>query len=123
MGTYAVDGKRQNMVATGIVEPVMEWVEVGGKRRPGDVQSRDEHTGMPQWSVEVIFRSESWGRASTATAMVSVGSMGAPKVEPFAPLVFSGLRVSVSVSKGGGLSERWDADHIEDAKAGAAKAA
>lgn len=31
MATFAVDSRKQQMIGTGVVEPVMEWVEVDGK--------------------------------------------------------------------------------------------
>ncbi|MGL5830161.1 MAG: hypothetical protein ACRC0L_11420 [Angustibacter sp.] len=115
MPSYAVESKRQAMSTTGIVEPVMEWVEVNGKRRPGEVQERDADTGMPLWQVEVIYKSESWGREVTATAMVTVGAMDRPVPGEFERVTFAGLRVSVSTNKAGGLSERWSAEAIDSA--------
>jgi hypothetical protein len=115
MPSYSVESKRQAMSTTGIVEPVMEWVEVGGKRRPGEVQERDKDTGMPLWQVEVIYKSEAWGRDVTATAMVTVGAIDRPEPGEFERVAFAGLRVSVSPTKAGGLSERWAAEGIEAA--------
>lgn len=34
MATFAVDSSKQQMIGTGVVEPVMEWVEIDGRRRP-----------------------------------------------------------------------------------------
>ena len=79
MPNYAVESMRQAMTGTGIVEPVMDWIETpDGKRRPGDTQSRDERTGMLQWAVEVLYISESFGRKSTVTAKVTVGQEDEP---------------------------------------------
>ncbi|HYN29280.1 MAG TPA: hypothetical protein VES95_05345 [Dermatophilaceae bacterium] len=116
MPSYAVESKRHAMSTTGIVEPVMEWVEVNGKRRPGEVQERDADTGMPLWQVEVIYKSESWGREVTATAMVTVGAIDRPTPGEFERVTFTGLRVSVSTNKAGGLSERWSAEAIESGR-------
>jgi hypothetical protein len=86
MATFAVDGKRQQMVATGVVEPVMEWVETAeGKRRPGDAQARQDGTGMPLWGVEVAYQTENWGRVSTVTVKVYTGHAQAPQDLPATP--------------------------------------
>ena len=79
MSTYAIDSVRQAMVATGIVQPVFEWIETPeGRRRPSEVQDRDEDTGMPLWQVEVSYRTESFGRETTVNAMVTVGAPEQP---------------------------------------------
>ena len=58
MSTYAIDSDRQEFVTTGIVEPVFDWIETPeGKRRPSEIQSHHEQTGMPLWNVEVSYRS------------------------------------------------------------------
>lgn len=115
MSTYAIDSNRQEMVATGIVEPVFEWTETPeGRRRPSDVQARDENTGMPLWSVEVSYRSESFGRAYTVNAMVSVGSPEPPNPATFTHITFENLRVDVRLNKAGGFVERWAAESVKD---------
>ena len=83
MATFAVASSKQQMIGTGVVEPVMEWVEVDGKRRPGDNQARHADTGMPLWVVERVYRTEEWGRASTVSEMVSVGAVHQPTRPPF----------------------------------------
>jgi hypothetical protein len=113
MSTYAIDTDRQPFVGTGIVQPVMEWVVTAeGTRRPGDVQARDEDTGMPLWGVEVSYRTETFGRESTATALVTVGSVDRPQPAAYTPITFEGLRVNVYPTKSGGFSERWSADSV-----------
>lgn len=115
MSTYAVDSDRQPMISTAIVEKSMEWVQTSdGKMRPGEVQARDENTGMPLWNVEVMYQSTSWGRTSSLTAMVTVGAEDEPKPQPLTPITFTGLTVSVSKNKAGGITERWAAEGIKD---------
>lgn len=119
MPSYAIDGIRQAMSATGITEKVMEWVETPeGKRRPGDVQARDENTGMPLWGVEVLFVQTSFGRRSTVTAKVTVGHEDEPKVAPLSPVGFNGLRVEVRINKAGGLQEFWSAESLMEVNKG-----
>lgn len=115
MASYAVDSKRQQMLATGIVEPVAEWVEgPDGKRHRTDSQARDEKTGLPLWGVEVTYRVESWGRESTVMARVTVGADKMPVPGFFAPIVFAGLRADVRVNRStNALSESWRAEGID----------
>jgi hypothetical protein len=116
MPNYAVESMRQAMTGTGIVEPVMAWEETPeGKRRPSKNQARHEHTGMPQWAVEVLYISESFGRKSTVTAKVTVGQEHEPTVAPLSPVGFTGLRVEVRTNKAGGFAEYWSADALVEA--------
>ncbi len=115
MSSYAIDSQRQAMAATGIVAPRMDWIETAdGKRRPGDIQARDENTGMPMWDVEVTYRTESFGRESTVTAMVTVGAPERPVPGNFTPVTFDGLVVSVRQNKAGGFTEYWSAEAVKD---------
>ena len=116
MTAYAIDSKRQAMRSTGIVEEVFEWVEVDGKRRPSEVQARDEDSGMPLWSVEVIYKQQSWGRVSSVTNRVSVGMPQRPVLGEFDAVEFVDLRAEVRVNQAGGLVESWTADRIADGK-------
>jgi len=124
MATFAVDNSKQQMIGTGVVEPVMEWVEEEGKRRQGDNQLRHADTGMPLWAVECVYRSVEWGRASTVSVKVSVGAMAQPTVQPFRPVAFEGLTVSVRVDRRSNkLSCFWSAESIsgtDEAKRSAA---
>ncbi|GAA1990221.1 hypothetical protein GCM10009718_29900 [Isoptericola halotolerans] len=114
MPTYAVDGKRQDMVATGVVEPEMEWFKnAEGQWRSGDVQARQEGTGLPLWGVEVAYASEEWGRVETVTAMVVVGSATQPAPSKFAPVTFGDLVVSVRVDRNKKLRESWVAGSVD----------
>ncbi|MFI2105472.1 hypothetical protein ACH436_19420 [Isoptericola sp. NPDC019693] len=124
MATYPVDSKRQEMVATGVVEPVMEWVETAeGKRRPGDVQARAEASGLPLWGVEVAYQSEDWGRVSTKTTKVTVPSQTPPAPSTFSPIAFGDLVAHARVDRRNGvLSESWEAGSIDGPGAGSAKA-
>ncbi len=112
MPNYAVESSRQTMIATGVVGIVQEWEERDGGRRPSDRQARDEATGMPLWNVEVLYQQASYGRVSSVTAMVAVGSVEEPKVSPLAPVGFEGLRVEVRVNKAKALVEAWAADAL-----------
>jgi hypothetical protein len=106
------------MRSTGIVNPVFEWVDgPDGRRRPGELQARDEDTGMPLWEVEVLYRQTAFGRTSNTTGVVRVGSPVQPVVAEFAPVSFMDLTVDVRVTKAGGLSESWRAEALADDKA------
>lgn len=111
---YAVDSQRQAMKATGIVNPAMAWEDGPNGRRPSKtVQDRDEDTGMPLWEVEVSYRQSAWGRESTVTAMVSVGSPERPAPQDDSRISFKVLTVEVRTNKGGGVGERWSAEAID----------
>jgi hypothetical protein len=116
MATYAVDSIRQLMIATAIVEPVMEWDETpDGRRRPSERQARNEATGMPLWAVEVLYTQTSFGRESTVTAKVTVGAEEQPSPIRLAPIGFVGLRVEIRANKAGGFVEVWAAEALMDA--------
>ena len=122
MATYAVDSIRQPMIATAIVEPVMEWEETpDGRRRPSDRQARNEDTGMPLWAVEVLYTQTSFGRESTVTAKVTVGAEQQPVPARLAPIGFVGLRVEARANKAGGFVEVWSAESLMDTGRSAAK--
>ncbi|MCF4123223.1 hypothetical protein L1785_19825 [Antribacter sp. KLBMP9083] len=125
MATFAVDSSRQQMVATGVVEPVMEWIETAdGKRRPGDSQARHEDTGAPLWGVEVVYQSESWGRVSTESVKVTVPAREMPAPSLFTPIQFNDLVASVRVDRrNNGLSTSWEASGIATMAGASAKAA
>jgi hypothetical protein len=114
MPSYMVDSMRQPFTATGIVDAVMEWEETpDGKRRPSkDKQARNENTGMPLWSVEVLYIQTSYGRRSTVTANVTVEHESEPKPAPMTPIGFTGLQVDVRINKAGGFAEYWSAESI-----------
>lgn len=116
MTAYAVDSKRQGMRSTGIVEEVFEWVELDGKRRPSDVQAREEESGMPLWSVEVIYQQATWGRTATVTSKVTVGMPQQPVLAEFEPIEFVDLVAEVRTNKAGGLVESWSANRVVDGK-------
>jgi hypothetical protein len=116
MATYAVDSIRQPMIATAIVEPVMEWDEnPDGRRRPSERQARNEATGMPLWAVEVLYTQTSFGRESTVTAKVTVGAEEQPSPIRLAPIGFVGLRVEIRANKAGGFVEVWAAEGLMEA--------
>jgi len=123
MPNYAVDSRKQTMVATGVVGIVQEWEEIDGGRRPSDRQARDEATGMPLWNVEVLYQQASYGRVSSVTAMVAVGSVDEPKVTPLTQVGFEGLRVEVRVNKAKALVEAWSADALAAAAPTSARSA
>lgn len=113
MPDYAIESIRQVMTGTGIVDRLMEWEEVDGKRRPSkDKQARDENTGMPLWAVEVLYIQTSFGQKSTVSAKVTVGHEEEPKVAPMTPVGFTGLRVDLRIHKNGGYVEYWSADGL-----------
>ena len=115
MTFYAVDSKRQGMRSTGIVNEVKDWVDgPDGRRRPSEVQTRDEDTGLPLWDVEVTYRQVAFGRESSTTAFVRVGSPVKPVLGEFAPVAFLGLSAEVRVTKAGGLAESWRAEALDD---------
>jgi hypothetical protein len=119
MASYAIDSRRQPMVATGIVDEVKEWEDKpGGGRRPSDRQARDEQTGMPLWGVEVMYPQTAFGRTTTVTAKVAVGCVDQPAPQLYAPVGFEGLTVEARTNKSGGWSEQWRAESLAEAKHG-----
>ena len=118
MANYAVDSKRQPMVATGLVDAVREWEDKpDGGRRQSERQAREENTGFPLWGVEVLYPQTAFGRTSTSTARVVVPSLEQPSLSEFAAVGFTGLRVEVRTNKAGGFSESWSADGLAPATA------
>lgn len=116
MATYAVDSLRQPMIATAIVEPVMEWEETpDGRRRPSERQARNEDTGMTLWAVEVLYTQTAFGRESTVTAKVTVGAEQQPVPARLAPIAFAGLRVEARANRAGGFVEVWSAESLMEA--------
>ncbi len=116
MTELAIDSKRQDMRATGNVSSVMEWVEVGGKRKQSDEQMIDPNTGMKQFTVEVLYQSSAFGKAITVTAAVQIGATEAPKLEPFSRVEFVDLVCSVFMTQGS-MRESWRAERLADGKA------
>lgn len=113
MATYEVDSMRQPMIATAIVEAVMEWEETpDGRRRPSERQAHHDATGMPLWGVEVLYTQTSFGRESTVAAKVTVGAEELPKPGRLAPIGFVGLRVDARTNKAGGFVEIWSAESL-----------
>lgn len=111
MSTFYVDGQAQQLRATGVVEPVMEWLEdpTTGRRRPSDQQARDE-AGTLLWAVETSRLVEEWGRSRTVVAKVTVPAATMPTLPAFEVVAFTGLVVAVRVPRGGGqLIESWTA--------------
>ena len=122
MATYAVDSVRQPMIATAIVEPIMEWEETpDGRRRPSERQARNEDTGMPLWGVEVLYTQTSFGRESSVTAKVTVGAEAQPSPARLGPIGFVGLRVEARANKAGGFVEVWSAESLIDTGKSGAK--
>ena len=116
MPKYSVDSVRQPMTATGIVDAIPEWEETPeGRRRPSDRQARSEDTGMPLWGVEVLYIQTAFGRRSTVTSKVTVGSQQEPKPAPLTAIGFENLGVEVRTNKVGGLVEIWSADGVIEA--------
>lgn len=120
MASFAVDGRRQVMVATGIVDAVTEWAEDGtGKRFRTDAQAVSEASGLPLWGVEVTYRESAWGRESTATAKVQVPAKEQPSPGFMTPITFGGLVAEVRVQKDTrALITNWRAEVIESISAG-----
>src|SRR3954467_3125238 len=89
-----------------------------GRRRPWDRQGGGEETGLPLWAVEVLYVQSAFGRSSSVTAKVTVGSVEEPAPVEMAPIGFTGLRVEARVNKAGGWVETWSAEGLADALAG-----
>ena len=125
MPSYAVKSQLQRMLSTSLVNPVFDWVQGDdGKRKQSKEQARDDDTGMPLWDVEVMYKQTAYGRESTATAAVRVGSPVQPVLREFAPVEFAGLVVEVRMLKNGtGIGEQWRAEAIADEKTGEKPAA
>jgi hypothetical protein len=109
--TYFVDSYQQGLRATGIVEPLMSWVEdpATGRRKQSSQQDHNED-GQLLWSVEVTYVGESFGRQSTVVSKVIVPADRQPAVSAFDLITFDGLSVTVSVNRSTGqLREFWRA--------------
>lgn len=119
---YEIDSKRQAMTATGLVNKVMVWEEVNGRRKPSETnQERHEDTGMPLWGVEVMYRADGF-QQKHVTATVKVGALEQPEPDEFSAITFKGLAVEARTNKSGGMTEYWSAeevDHFKRAKASA----
>jgi hypothetical protein len=113
MASFAVDGRRQVMFATGIVDAVDEWADVQGKRTRTGAQAVTPE-GVPVWGVEVTYRESSFGRESTVTAKVQVPLKDQPTPGFMSPIVFAGLVAEARVQRASGaLITSWRADGIE----------
>ena len=60
------------------------------------------------------YRQQAFGRESSTTAFVRVGSGVQPVLGEFEPVSFRGLTVEVRVNKAGGLTESWRAEELDD---------
>lgn len=123
MTTFHIDGNAQQLRGTGVVDPVMDWVEdvSTGRRRQADQQSRND-AGLPLWSVEALVVSEDYGRQSTQTVRVIVPSPSEPTPTPFELMNLSGLQVNVSVDRRtNSLRQSWRADALVAAAAGSSR--
>ena len=108
-----VDSTRFQAIATGIVEPVTEWMETAdGKRRPSDVQATSDN-GQPLWQIEILRTVSRFGRQATETARVTVPSSTEPTITSLRPVPFQGLEVDFYGTKSGGVRESWSATGIE----------
>lgn len=112
MATYAVDSKRQSMMATGVVNPVHEWEDTPEGRRQSERQAVDEETHLLLWGVEVIYRTVSFDRELTARAQVTVPAPLKPEIQDYTPIEFGDLFASARANKAGHLVESWRAGGI-----------
>lgn len=103
-----VDGQRINLISTGKVHAVPVWQD--GRMVDGQ-QVRDEATGMPLWSVDVVLDSADPTERSEALG-VRIPSLSAPVVTKWQPVIFEGLVVAVRTNKAGGLTAYWNADGV-----------
>lgn len=123
MSTYAVDSTAQQMRATGIVDPVYDWIDdaATGRRRQSETPARDA-AGLPLWAVEAQYIAVSFGRQSTVVCRVTVPAVEIPTLAPFEVVPFVGLTVAVSVPRGGStVRESWRADSIAAASSGSSR--
>jgi hypothetical protein len=99
---------RLGVVAAGLVEPVIPWVDgPEGKRRPGTEQERDAETGHPLWSVHVMIVG---GNERPTVAAVRVPSPTCPETTALSPVVFERLNATARVNRTTGqLAVYWDA--------------
>lgn len=103
-----MDGQRINLISTGKVHAVPVWQD--GRMIDGQ-QVRDEATGMPLWSVDVVLDSADPTVRSEALG-VRIPSLSAPVVTKWQPVIFEGLVVAVRTNKAGGLTAYWNADGV-----------
>jgi hypothetical protein len=103
------------MVATGVVNPVVEWEEtVDGRRRPSDTQAKDVPvdkggSGLPLWAVEVTYRTVVFDKERSVTAPVTVPAAEKPEIADYTSITFGDLTVTARSTKAGGFVESWRA--------------
>lgn len=108
---------RLQLVATGHVTPVQEWVELhDGRRTPSGNQARqkqdDGSLGLPLWEVAVL--SPESDRPELVS--VQVAANDEPKVAAYQPVQLDNLTVRVTVGRDGKLRGYWSATGASPAK-------
>lgn len=119
MSIFWIKQPDQGLVGTGNCSARTEWDQgPDGKPVRTDRLARDEATGFPLWEVEVAYTQVVYGRASLVTAKVLVPSEVEPTGNPYAPVLFEGLRVETRLDvKAVRMVEYWRADALAGAAA------
>lgn len=113
MRSLPIDTSAIRLLATGEVSPVAVWAELSdGSRRPvPDAQEKDD-AGTPLWNVGAILPPADESERAELLS-VRVASWERPSVAEFAPVVFGGLVVRVSVNRRSGqLAQYWSAAQV-----------
>lgn len=119
MRTIPVDGTRVRLMATGVVQAVDEWVEVGtgsdAQRRRSGNQQRDETTRLPLWRVEALIPPEAGDeRAQTEKVWVEVPSKDMPEVGGWGVLLYcTDLDLRCWVGRDGKLGQALRASAVK----------
>lgn len=119
MRTYPIDSNRVQMISTGTCKPaplIFQKADGAWSVNPKE-QAREERTGLPLWTVEVIIPSDdSDERDRTAVTEVEIVAKDKPEAGSFGEvLVFEGLTMTPGYLKKGAnqvTASRWSASSI-----------
>lgn len=76
----AVDGQLLTTLPGSQFEPVQEWGDVDGKRRPTGRQATDA-AGVPLWKITALMNRVSFGRVEPELVTVHVAAQSAPDAD------------------------------------------
>lgn len=102
MTSNTVDGRRQRMRSTGIVDEVKDWVnDPDGRRRPSKAHARDEDTGRPLREVGSSTGKPQSGGSRSGAALTALAIWWEPRPGCGARVVVGG-----PAAAGAGLGPR-----------------
>lgn len=110
-----VDTSRIELIATGHINAVQEWIDDGtGGRKPSENQSRDEATGELLWQVDALGESGRDGEERAEIVSVQVTAPYQPVVAKYTSIVFLNLVVRFTKARDGNLRNYWSASGIKE---------